>query len=93
MTSKVTYAHVQQVQSEVEGAVLKLQNQLDDTKALISKLAASHEGEQTQSWQTVQNEWGQAVSQLHKTARATTQALSQAADAYQGTERNTGAWS
>ncbi|MFD7079016.1 WXG100 family type VII secretion target [Streptomyces sp. NPDC059918] len=93
MTIRVTFAQLQQTQSDVQGAAVKLQTELDDIKSLIQKLAGSYEGEASDSWQRVQNDWATSMDELHQIINATQQALGAAAENYQSADKkNAGMW-
>ncbi|MFF0431700.1 hypothetical protein ACFYU9_05660 [Streptomyces sp. NPDC004327] len=42
---------------DIQGSAAVLQGELDDTVMLIGKLAGSHEGDISESWQLAKNDW------------------------------------
>nr|WP_241740730.1 hypothetical protein [Streptomyces sp. L2] len=56
-------------------------------KALVHKFAEGCDGEDSESWQRVQQRWEQVTTELHQIIQATQQALGKAADNHQAAEK------
>lgn len=89
----VNFATIQNASQEVRQTASRIQQQLDDLKAGVTRIASSWEGSAQQGYQARQREWDQRAADLQQVLGQISQALENAAQSYQDTEsKNASIW-
>ncbi|MBF9073851.1 WXG100 family type VII secretion target [Streptacidiphilus fuscans] len=89
----VNFGTVSQASSDVRQTAQRVQQQLDDLKAGVQRIAASWEGKAQEGYQARQREWDTSAADLHSVLEQIAGALDSAAQNYQATEnRNASIW-
>ncbi len=90
----VNFQTIQNASSEVRQTASRIQNQLDDLKAGVQRIASSWEGAAQQGYQARQAQWDAKAADLQEVLGRIAAALDNAAQSYQQTENsNKAIWS
>ncbi|MFE1321810.1 WXG100 family type VII secretion target [Kitasatospora phosalacinea] len=90
----VNFQTIQNASSEVRQTASRIQNQLDDLKAGVQRIASSWEGAAQQGYQARQAQWDAKAADLQEVLGRIATALDNAAQSYQQTENsNAAVWS
>jgi WXG100 family type VII secretion target len=90
----VSFSTISNAAEEVRSTAGRVQSQLDDLQAGVSRIAQSWEGKAQEGYQARQAEWNSSASDLHTVLTQIAAALDSAAQNYQSTEnKNAGIWS
>ena len=82
----VNFQTIQNASSEVRQTASRIQNQLDDLKAGVQRIASSWEGAAQQGYQARQAQWDAKAADLQEVLGRIATALDNAAQSYQQTE-------
>ncbi|MGW4812791.1 WXG100 family type VII secretion target [Kitasatospora cineracea] len=82
----VNFQTIQNASSEVRQTASRIQNQLDDLKAGVQRIASSWEGAAQQGYQARQAQWDAKAADLQQVLARIATALDNAAQSYQQTE-------
>ncbi|ROR38637.1 WXG100 family type VII secretion target [Kitasatospora cineracea] len=82
----VNFQTIQNASSEVRQTASRIQNQLDDLKAGVQRIASSWEGAAQQGYQARQAQWDAKAADLQEVLGRIAAALDNAAQSYQQTE-------
>jgi WXG100 family type VII secretion target len=82
----VNFQTIQNASSEVRQTASRIQNQLDDLKAGVQRIASSWEGAAQQGYQARQAQWDAKAADLQQVLARIASALDNAAQSYQQTE-------
>jgi WXG100 family type VII secretion target len=89
----VSFGSVSQAAADVRQTAAKVQQQLDDLRAGVQRIAQSWEGKAQEGYQARQREWDSAAADLHSVLVQIAGALDSAGQNYQATEnRNAQLW-
>ncbi|MFJ1757982.1 WXG100 family type VII secretion target [Kitasatospora sp. NPDC088134] len=89
----VNFSTIQNASTEVRQTASRIQNQLDDLKSGVQKIAATWEGAAQQGYQARQQEWDNKAADLQQVLGQIASALDNAAQSYQQTEdKNRNLW-
>ncbi|WP_377269149.1 WXG100 family type VII secretion target [Peterkaempfera sp. SMS 1(5)a] len=89
----VNFGTIQNAGSEVRSTAGRIQQQLDDLKAGVQRIAASWEGKAQEGYQARQQQWDSSAADLHQVLNQIAGALDNAAQSYQQTEnKNAQIW-
>ena len=89
----VNFSTVSNAAEEVRSTASRVQAQLDDLKAGVSRIAQSWEGKAQEGYQARQAEWDSSATDLHSVLTQIAGALDNAAQNYQATEnKNASIW-
>jgi WXG100 family type VII secretion target len=89
----VNFSTIQNASQEVKQTASRIQQQLDDLKAGVSRIASSWQGSAQEGYQARQREWDQRAADLQQVLQQISQALESAAQSYQDTEdKNRNIW-
>jgi WXG100 family type VII secretion target len=83
----VNFATISGAGSEVRATAARIQSQLDELKAGVTKIAASWEGAAQQGYQAHQKKWDDKAADLQQVLTQIGSSLDQAAESYQSTEK------
>ncbi|MFF7638490.1 WXG100 family type VII secretion target [Kitasatospora sp. NPDC008050] len=90
---KVDFATIQNAGSEVRATATRVQQQLDDLKAGVTRIASSWTGAAQEGYQARQAIWDSKANDLHTTLNQIAAALDNAHQSYTQTESaNTAIW-
>ncbi|WP_329495026.1 WXG100 family type VII secretion target [Kitasatospora herbaricolor] len=90
----VNFATISGAGAEVRATAARIQSQLDELKAGVTKIAASWEGVAQQGYQAHQKKWDDKAADLQQVLSQIGSSLDQAASSYQETEqKNSTIWS
>ncbi|GAA2158128.1 hypothetical protein GCM10009760_60900 [Kitasatospora kazusensis] len=90
---QVNFSTVQNASSEVRQTAARIQSQLEDLKAGVSRIANSWQGAAQQGYQARQAQWDAKAADLQQALSKIAQLLDQAASRYQDTEhKNAALW-
>ncbi|GAA1256151.1 hypothetical protein GCM10009665_53260 [Kitasatospora nipponensis] len=90
----VTFGTIQDAGQEVRSTATRIQQQLDDLKAGVTRIASSWSGAAQEGYQARQAIWDQKAADLHSTLNQIAAALDNAHESYTSTERSNAAiWS
>ncbi|WAL74084.1 WXG100 family type VII secretion target [Kitasatospora sp. YST-16] len=84
----VNFQTIQNASSEVRQTASRIQNQLDDLKAGVQRIASSWEGAAQQGYQARQAQWDAKAADLQQVLARIATALDNAAQSYQQTENS-----
>ncbi|MFI1522595.1 WXG100 family type VII secretion target [Kitasatospora cineracea] len=84
----VNFQTIQNASSEVRQTASRIQNQLDDLKAGVQRIASSWEGAAQQGYQARQAQWDAKAADLQQVLARIASALDNAAQSYQQTEKS-----
>ncbi|MEU3497181.1 WXG100 family type VII secretion target [Kitasatospora cineracea] len=84
----VNFQTIQNASSEVRQTASRIQNQLDDLKAGVQRIASSWEGAAQQGYQARQAQWDAKAADLQEVLARIASALDNAAQSYQQTENS-----
>ncbi|MFB7948618.1 WXG100 family type VII secretion target [Kitasatospora phosalacinea] len=84
----VNFQTIQNASSEVRQTASRIQNQLDDLKAGVQRIASSWEGAAQQGYQARQAQWDAKAADLQEVLGRIATALDNAAQSYQQTENS-----
>ncbi|MFJ5886544.1 WXG100 family type VII secretion target [Kitasatospora cineracea] len=84
----VNFQTIQNASSEVRQTASRIQNQLDDLKAGVQRIASSWEGAAQQGYQARQAQWDAKAADLQQVLARIASALDNAAQSYQQTENS-----
>jgi len=89
----VNFSTVSNAAEEVRSTAARVQSQLEELKAGVSRIAQSWEGQAQQGYQARQAEWDSSAADLHQVLTQIAGALDNAAQNYQATEsKNASVW-
>lgn len=89
----VSFETIRNASNEVKQGAARIQNQLDDLKAGVQKIAASWQGVAQEGYQARQAQWDQSAADLQQALQQISVSLDNAAQSYQATEtKNAGIW-
>ncbi|MFJ6217384.1 WXG100 family type VII secretion target [Streptomyces sp. NPDC092296] len=89
----VNFSTIQNAGSEVRSTAGRIQQQLDDLKAGVQRIAQSWDGKAKEGYQARQAEWDRSAADLHQVLNQIGTALDNAAQSYQQTEnKNASIW-
>lgn len=89
----VNFGTLQNASAEVRSTAGRVQQQLDELKAGVQRIAASWEGKAQEGYQARQAEWDRSAADLQQVLNQIATALESAAQNYQATEnRNAAIW-
>ncbi|MFJ5235002.1 WXG100 family type VII secretion target [Kitasatospora sp. NPDC088391] len=89
----VNFNTIQNASTEVRQTASRIQNQLDDLKSGVQKIASTWEGAAQQGYQARQQEWDNKAADLQQVLGQIASALDNAAQSYQQTEsKNANLW-
>ncbi|MDH6122448.1 early secretory antigenic target protein ESAT-6 [Kitasatospora sp. GAS204A] len=83
---KVNFSTIQDAGSEVRATAGRIQQQLDDLKAGVQRIASSWTGSAQEGYQARQATWDQKAADLHNTLNQIAAALDNAHQSYTSTE-------
>ncbi|GAA0702896.1 hypothetical protein GCM10010193_67200 [Kitasatospora atroaurantiaca] len=89
----VNFSTITNASSEVKQTASRIQQQLDDLKAGVTRIASSWQGSAQEGYQARQREWDTKAADLQQALSQIATSLDNAAQSYQDTERkNAGVW-
>jgi early secretory antigenic target protein ESAT-6 len=89
----VNFSTVSNAAEEVRSTASRVQAQLDELKAGVSRIAQSWEGKAQEGYRARQAEWDSSAADLHQVLTQIAGALDNAAQNYQATEnKNAQIW-
>lgn len=89
----VNFSTIQNASSEVRQTASRIQQQLDDLKAGVTRIASSWEGAAQQGYQARQAQWDAKAADLQQALAQIATSLDNAAQSYQQTEnKNMNIW-
>lgn len=89
----VNFSTIQNASSEVKQTASRIQQQLDDLKAGVGRIANSWQGSAQEGYRARQAQWDQKAADLQQALAQIATSLDNAAQSYQSTEqKNAGIW-
>ncbi|MER5640933.1 WXG100 family type VII secretion target [Kitasatospora sp. NPDC002227] len=89
----VNFSTIQNAAGEVRQTASRIQQQLDDLKAGVTRIASSWEGKAQEGYQARQREWDAKAADLQQALSQIATSLDNAAQSYQDTEsKNANIW-
>ncbi|AUG77278.1 hypothetical protein CFP65_2446 [Kitasatospora sp. MMS16-BH015] len=89
----VSFSTIQNAAGEVRQTASRIQQQLDELKAGVTRIAASWEGAAQEGYQARQAQWDAKAADLQQALGQIASSLDNAAQSYQATEqKNAGLW-
>ncbi|MFB7667852.1 WXG100 family type VII secretion target [Kitasatospora sp. NPDC056138] len=89
----VNFSTIQNASQEVRQTASRIQSQLDELKAGVSRIASSWQGSAQEGYQARQREWDTKAADLQQALGQIATSLDNAAQSYQSTEqRNSAIW-
>ncbi|WP_099903003.1 WXG100 family type VII secretion target [Streptomyces sp. TLI_171] len=86
MAILVNFQTILNASQEVRTTASRIQNQLDDLKSGVQRIASTWEGAAQQGYQARQQEWDNKAADLQQVLAQISAALQSAAESYQQTE-------
>ncbi|MDH6128582.1 WXG100 family type VII secretion target [Kitasatospora sp. GP82] len=89
----VNFSTIQNASQEVRQTASRIQSQLEELKAGVSRIASSWQGSAQEGYQARQAQWDAKAADLQQALSQIATSLDNAAQSYQATEsRNAGIW-
>ncbi len=89
----VNFSTIQNASSEVRQTAARIQQQLEDLKAGVTRIANSWQGSAQEGYQARQAQWDAKAADLQQALGQIATSLDNAAQSYQSTEqKNAGIW-